>query len=455
MARISKYDRFEEVTAEDILVGVDVDDKEQSDAGTTKNLTVDQLVDPLATPISESQALATNHVKRVVDLAALRAVTGMQANQAVEMVATGRAGLFRWDASDLSEQVAADPMGGIYVPPAGQDGSAGAWVRSLDDGMVRGDYGKRYRFVGGVLRNNAGTWEFLKDANHDPVGNVSVSLDSPTVLRITHKFTGYRNVTAIVVPDEAYARLGMTCGVSSSPDNARITCYLPLEFVVTTNGADAPTIDIAPEIAGRISKVSRNGFNIRVVHNGAMKDAPQVTPMGGSTVPFVMSYDATSIEINQHSFAPYAYQARYTESTESWTLDTNDPAGVTLNVSNFGLNGNVIFSGTTPTVPVYGGNANSPFGDARIITRNQTTMTVKVFGSDGNIITEPVDGFEVTCSRGGGFIPNASTTLPSGSILVRRGYVPCDFGDLAGTTSLGQPANLWVWIVLEIDENTP
>lgn len=43
----------------------------------------------------------------------------------------GRRGKFVFDASDLSAAVAADPQRGVFVPPTGENGSAGAWVRDL------------------------------------------------------------------------------------------------------------------------------------------------------------------------------------------------------------------------------------------------------------------------------------------------------------------------------------
>lgn len=71
----------------------------------------------------------SGNVMYVTDLSELRSLTGMMAGQATQMVETGRAGLFRWDSSDLAAEVGGDSQMGIYVPPTGQDGSQGAWVR--------------------------------------------------------------------------------------------------------------------------------------------------------------------------------------------------------------------------------------------------------------------------------------------------------------------------------------
>ena len=57
-----------------------------------------------------------------------------------------RQGVFVWDGSDLSAMVTADTQQAIYVPPTGQTGSTGAWVRSFFGplrcewfGLVEGD----------------------------------------------------------------------------------------------------------------------------------------------------------------------------------------------------------------------------------------------------------------------------------------------------------------------------
>lgn len=49
-------------------------------------------------------------------------------------IADGAEGLFRWDSSDLSANVAADTGEGVYIAPNGEDGSSGAWVRYIPKG---------------------------------------------------------------------------------------------------------------------------------------------------------------------------------------------------------------------------------------------------------------------------------------------------------------------------------
>lgn len=70
----------------------------------------------------------------------LRALTGMNNGDAAIITTTGRAGLFRWDSGDRSSDVAADTESGIYVAPTGQNGTGGAWIRLIDNGIILPQY---------------------------------------------------------------------------------------------------------------------------------------------------------------------------------------------------------------------------------------------------------------------------------------------------------------------------
>lgn len=53
----------------------------------------------------------------------------------------GRQGLFIFDSSNLSAEVASDPLQGIYLPPANApSGGAGAWVRIVNDGRYLAEW---------------------------------------------------------------------------------------------------------------------------------------------------------------------------------------------------------------------------------------------------------------------------------------------------------------------------
>lgn len=67
-------------------------------------------------------------VKRVDSLAALKSLTGVDGRQS--SLSGSRAGVFKFDASDLSTEVTNDPQEGVYVAPdSDPTGASGAWVR--------------------------------------------------------------------------------------------------------------------------------------------------------------------------------------------------------------------------------------------------------------------------------------------------------------------------------------
>lgn len=102
--------------------------------------------------IPDSQRILTKTAELLQDFLALQAITETAmlfkaANKATlaatpssvgsvyllgrEASGDGGQGQFAWNGNNLSTQVAADTYGAIYVPPTGQNGSAGAWVRVL------------------------------------------------------------------------------------------------------------------------------------------------------------------------------------------------------------------------------------------------------------------------------------------------------------------------------------
>ena len=68
----------------------------------------------------------------VASVAALEALTGA-AEKTVLLLASGREGIFVWDGSNLSTEVAADTAQGIYIAPTSDaTGASGSWVRQYN-----------------------------------------------------------------------------------------------------------------------------------------------------------------------------------------------------------------------------------------------------------------------------------------------------------------------------------
>lgn len=74
--------------------------------------------------------LAGRDVIRTADRIALKALDGTKTPVAVIYAEGGRSGMFAFAGADLSAQVTADALEGIYIAPASDDtGASGAWVR--------------------------------------------------------------------------------------------------------------------------------------------------------------------------------------------------------------------------------------------------------------------------------------------------------------------------------------
>ena len=71
--------------------------------------------------------------------AQLAAVSSTAAGDTYLLAESGSEGTFVLDNSDLSAQVSADALQGIYVDPSSTNGSSGAWVRR-HDGRVRTEW---------------------------------------------------------------------------------------------------------------------------------------------------------------------------------------------------------------------------------------------------------------------------------------------------------------------------
>lgn len=78
---------------------------------------------------------------------------------------------------------------------------------------MQGTPGRQYKAVAGVLRNTGGVWACIDDAGHRPLNIASVSQDATTIT-IVYTFNGSTVGALLCVPDEAYAKEGISFGAS-------------------------------------------------------------------------------------------------------------------------------------------------------------------------------------------------------------------------------------------------
>lgn len=88
---------------------------------------------------------------------------------------------------------------------------------------VQGQDGRSYRMLSAVIRKSGGSWGYIDDASHRPVGFSGISASS-TGINLTYDFTATYVGSVIVAPDETYAAT-YTCGASVARTNLTIEIY--------------------------------------------------------------------------------------------------------------------------------------------------------------------------------------------------------------------------------------
>jgi len=91
---------------------------------------------------------------------------------------------------------------------------------------IQRETGRTIEIIAGVIRNNAGTWEFIEDATHyGRSGCLSVTTSGTGMPVITYNKTYDNIISFIATPDETYAKNGVTMGSSVLRGSAEISMY--------------------------------------------------------------------------------------------------------------------------------------------------------------------------------------------------------------------------------------
>ncbi|ROZ86903.1 hypothetical protein EF096_01970 [Pseudomonas neustonica] len=312
---------------------------------------------------------------------------------------------------------------------------------------------KQVRIAAGALRNPGTGWEFIQDSEHDPINAVSVTVDDSVNLRVSFKGTNAKVIAGIAVPDEAYARHGLTVGCSVGVGSMDIRAFMPLEFSLATNGTSAPVVTARKEIANLIS-ASRQGFSIRVNHPAVKDGGPLVQPYVGAPAVFADSVTDTTFNLAQSLPAsPKYYRIRYVSG--AWQLSTND-TGATLDSSAFSSNGNLVVTlGTAITLgeEFFQSVSDRYTSNCKIITPGLNSFTVRFYDATGAVRTTATDSTMESYIQYGPPVAafNSSTTLPAGTYKIRRGPVPIDWSALTSPDSYGANANIWFFAIVEYE----
>lgn len=313
---------------------------------------------------------------------------------------------------------------------------------------------KNVHIISGALRNDGTGWAFISDSLHNPINVTSVEVVNNIDLKVNFEGTGNKVIYGSVNCDESYSRLGLQVGPSVGVGSLTLRGYLPLEFSVTTDGANAPIISAIDEIKSRITP-SRSGTKIRVNHTGSVLDYPQVTAVSGSPKASPIDVTPTAMNILQET-GQTPYYFRIWAGGGTWNI-TSNMAGVTLTTTNFATNGTITVN--LPTA-ITGNDFNlqstsDRYKDSRgvIFLSKLSSFDVKFVDTATNAYRTsiPSDGiadttFQYGINKGG---VNTATTLPAGTYNVKRGLIPVYWNEIKSPDSYAGNANLWFTAQIE------
>lgn len=96
-------------------------------------------------------------------------------------------------------------------------------VNAINSALI-GDPGKKYKVVACVIRNDGTGWKMIQDGTHQPLNVASVTSDT-SYITISLPFTANKILSAVVTPDEVFAKEGVVFGNSVGRDSIIITAY--------------------------------------------------------------------------------------------------------------------------------------------------------------------------------------------------------------------------------------
>ena len=169
---------------------------------------------------------------------------GASEGDSVYLTEDGREGVFVFSSANLSAQLSADPLRGIYIPPSSApNGASGAWVRQWDDSQGRPEW----------FYDNSGDWRAAFSAC---VSLCPVTLLGPRDYHFGGRWqmnTPYRTLRGEIAPD------GYRAG-----NGARLISTNPNEDVFLLGAASRP--------AGGSSAFTRNMTveNVTVMHDAGL-----------------------------------------------------------------------------------------------------------------------------------------------------------------------------------------
>lgn len=178
-----------------------------------------------------------------------RAVTPAGLQQLTPL--TTRAGVV---ATATQAEVDAGSITNKFVSPSGLKNASG---------VIRGDDGRKYRVLAGVIRNTGSGFAWIDDSGHKPVGFSPTITQDAVGITVNYGFTATKVLALVAAPDESFTNLGYMFGSSVGLSSAVIYASDPTGFhdYVTWNGSAWTSL------TGFITSTSMNGTTGLITFN--------------------------------------------------------------------------------------------------------------------------------------------------------------------------------------------
>ncbi|MCH9735547.1 MAG: hypothetical protein K0U78_13510 [Actinomycetia bacterium] len=398
-------------------------------------------------------AALNDRVLHVPDIAALRALTGVQDGQAVYLEAdsSGGAGTYVIDTGSA----APESLPNIIVL---NDGSRAVKERT---GFLHAKSGKRYQIVDCVIRQTAPGegWEFIDDAGHSPTGVSSIAVDGSGNLLLGFSFTAAKVGSLVAVPDEFYAAQGMIIGASVGVSTATIKGVADMSALVTPISvaftgslgfADDVTVDHdaasgavsfthAPTYAFGNStgqSISVEMVDVAGNHAGGGVTINDLTASGFVVQRITPCAGAVTMLSGAASVSSLGAGVSASWNATDTCVDVVHPEAVSLD--------------NTPVVGpmIRNPDTDTPYTYLAEFTSSATTIKVHVYTPDGTKITDPLNN----SIRFSFYRPNLLLNRPLSSadgtrFAVLRKNVPLNFDNVFANSG-----NIWIHGVFEVSD---
>lgn len=295
------------------------------------------------------------------------------------------------------------------------------------NGIVYGDDGRRYRVISAVIRNSGAGWFIINDPVHEPTGLQSVSVEPDGTIRLNHNVGAVEVGTLVATPDETFAKQGLIIGGSIGTSISFLQITAPLQFIVNT----ASGVLTKDAIFGSDITASVSAGQCTINHT-ALTAATGVATAStvGSAVKtdFNLSTGATQVVIDAVGDADGYIRwdgANWLYSGQMRNPPTMVFSGGELTVTHD--------SASQFNLSLVGREDGLRVGAGAI---DKTSFKVRFYDAAGAQVTTVSTLMKFYFTRQA----KVNKTDLSGSIAVRRGYVPVNANNVVSATG-----NIWIY----------